>query len=474
MEAMQPGTGPGTGPGTELGTEPGTDLGAGPGPGRVEPEPERPARSRVAPTPLMAALLLLAGLPSAVEGWAWLSGALTVILAVSAAVDFHLSRRRVELVRRVGPVLSLGAENLIGLELRTVQPPLQVTLRDDLPNHIELAGTWPRILLNDTQWAGAQYRLIPHRRGAYAIGPLHARFTSRLGLWQRQLVWRQTVPVRVYPNLLAARQLEIAIRRGRQLEGLRRARLRGMGTEFESLREYQPGDQYRSINWPATARSGELITTLYQIDRSQPVMLLIDAGRTMTPHVRGLARLDHALNAALLLATAAAERGDQLGLMLFGGEVKAFMVPRKGRGQVLAMLEALYAVEPEQVEPDYGRMISWFRAKHKKRSLVVLFTDLIDPDISRGLISHLAALAAHHLVLLVCLSDPELLQVSKQMPARSGEVYQKATALDVLAQRAETKARLQAMGVMVVDVPPEEFSTAVLNQYLLIREQGRL
>ncbi|HLN62223.1 MAG TPA: DUF58 domain-containing protein, partial [Symbiobacteriaceae bacterium] len=269
-------------------------------------------------------------------------------------------------------------------------------------------------------------------------------------------------------------QWEIAIRQGRHLEGLKRARVRGAGTEFESLREYQPGDQYRSINWPASARSGELVTTLYQTDRSQPVMLLIDAGRLMIPQVKGLAKLDHSLNAALLLATVAAERGDHCGLMLFGGEVKAFMPPRKGRGQVLGMVEAVYDVAPEQVEPDYGRMIAWLRAKHKKRSLVVLFTDMVDPDISRGLIDHLAALATHHVVLLVCLTDPALLHLSGQSPQDSRGVYQKAAALEVLAQRAETKARLQSKGVLVIDVPPEEFSTAVVNQYLTIKEQGRL
>lgn len=216
------------------------------------------------------------------------------------------------------------------------------------------------------------------------------------------------------------------------------------------------------------------MTNLYQVDRSQPIMLLIDAGRLMQPHVKGLARLDHTLNAALLLATIAAERGDQVGMMLFGSEVRAFVPPRKGRGQVMALVEALYDVEPEQVEPDYGRMIGWFRAKHKKRSLVVLFTDLVDPEINQGLINHLSALAAHHLVLLVCLSDPALLELGRSMPSDSAGVYQKTSALEVLAQRAEARAVLQSRGVQVIDVPPEEFSAAVVNQYLLIKEQGRI
>jgi uncharacterized protein (DUF58 family) len=429
----------------------------------------------VAPTPLLAALVLATGLPALYDPLKFLSQAALIALGTIAVVDLLFSRRRIEAVRKPGPVLSIGAENPVEFELHNLDATaVDLTLKDDLPMHAERLGPWPRVRLEPGKWQLVQYRIRPMRRGQYVLGPLHARYLSPLRLWTRRLTWKITDAIRVYPNLKAARQWEIAIRQGRHLEGLKRARIRGNGTEFESLREYQEGDQYRSINWPATARSGKLVSTLYQVDRSQPVMLLIDAGRLMTPYVKGLAKLDHALNAALLVATVAAERDDHCGLMLFGGEVKAFMPPRKGRGQVLAMVEALYDVAPEQVEPDYARMIGWFRAKHKKRSLVLLFTDMVDPDISKGLIEHLSALAAHHVVVLVCMSDPELLRLSQSTPADSKAVYQKATALEVLAQRADTKARLQSKGVLVIDVPPEEFSTAVVNQYLTIKEQGRV
>lgn len=438
--------------------------------------PQRP-RSRIAPTPRLAWLVLAASLPALYAPTAWLSLALNAVLVTVALVDLIRSRRRLEAVRKPVGVLSLGTDNPVALEARATDggPALTVELKDDLPLHLDRFGEWPRVTLPEGGgWAGAEYRVKPGRRGQYSLGPFHLRHVSPLGLWTRRLTFRDVTGAKVYPNLKAARQWEIAIRQGRHLEGLKRARVRGTGTEFESLREYQEGDEYRAINWAATARTGKLVTNLFQIDRSQPVMLLVDAGRMMIPQVKGLAKLDHALNAALLLATVAAERGDHCGLMLFGGEVKAFMPPRKGRGQVLGMVEALYDVAPEQVEPDYGRMIGWFRAKHKKRSLVVLFTDMVDPDINRGLIEHLSVLATHHVVLLVCLTDPELLRVAGQSPADSRGVYEKAAALEVLAQRADTKARLQSKGVLVIDVPPEEFSTAVVNQYLTIKEQGRL
>ena len=429
---------------------------------------------RFSPTPRLPLFLFLAALPALIPGLLWLSVALVALLAVAALVDLAASRRAIEAVRRVDGPLSLGAENPIQLEFCCHGAPVNLEVRDDLPLPCERVGEWPVVPLKPGAWAAATYHVRPMRRGQYAIGPLHGRYRSPLGLWHRRITWPLVDPARVYPNLLAARQYELAIRRGRHLEGLKRARLRGTGTEFESLREYREGDEYRAINWPATARRGGLVTNLYQIDRSQPVMLLIDAGRMMIPQIKGLSRLDHVLNAALLLATVAAERGDQVGMMLFGGEVKAFVPPRKGRGQVVAMVEALYDVAPEQVEPDYGRMVSWFRAKHKKRSLVVFFTDLMDPEINQGLIAHLSALASRHLVLLICLTDPALLALSQAMPTDSRQVYEKASALEVLAQRAETRARLQRRGVLVIDVPPEKFSAAVVNQYMEIKEQGRL
>lgn len=441
--------------------------------GAAFPVPGKPLRS--APTWRLALLVFAAGLPL-LWGWVWLAILLTGTLAALAIADLLAARRQIELVRKEPGVLSLGAQNRLAFELRSTGDPVSLTLKETLPPHLELEGAWPALTVGP-EWRETAYLLKPIRRGAYAIGPLYGRYESRLRLWQRQVVWLAPAAVRVYPNLQAARQWELAIRQGKHLEGLKRARVRGTGTDFESLREYQPGDEYRAINWPATARSGradKLVTTLYQVDRSQPVMLLVDAGRMMLPEVERLSKLDHALNAALLVGTVAVERGDQVGLMLFGGEVKRFMAPGKGRGHLMGMLESIYDVTPEQVEPDYGRMISWLRVKHKKRSLVVFFTDLMDPEISRGLIAHLGSLARQHLVLVVCLSDPELLRLAELAPKESKELYEKTAALEVLQQRLETKAKLSSLGIMVIDVPPAEFSPAVVNAYLEIKASGRL
>ncbi|HLO04707.1 MAG TPA: DUF58 domain-containing protein, partial [Symbiobacteriaceae bacterium] len=237
---------------------------------------------RSAPTWRLALSLLVAGLPL-LWGWVWLAILLTGGLGALAIADLLAARRQIELLRKEPGVLSLGAENRLAFELRTSEGPIALTLKETLPPHLELTGEWPTLTVG-AEWRETAYLLKPIRRGAYAIGPLYGRYESRLKLWQRQVVWLAPAAVRVYPNLQAARQWELAIRQGKHLEGLKRARIRGTGTDFESLREYQPGDAYRAINWPATARSGridKLVTTLYQVDRSQPVLLLVDAGRMM-------------------------------------------------------------------------------------------------------------------------------------------------------------------------------------------------
>lgn len=436
--------------------------------------PAAPVTHAFAPTGRLAVLAALAGLPLLLPDLAWLALGLDIFLVAVVAVDLLCSRRRVEVARKLPPVFALGTANPVRLEVRSPGSPVTLAFRDDLPGQIERVVPEPVLTVGGEEWQEIEYRVRPLRRGQYAVGPLHVRYRSLLGLWRVRHTFPDTAPAKVYPNLHEMRRWELALRHGRTLEGQRRTRQRGQGTEFESLREYQPGDQFRAINWHATARSGQLMTTLYQVDRSQPIMLLIDCGRQMLPRAAGLTRLDHALNAALLLATVAAERGDASGLMLFGGEIKGFMPPRKGRGQALAMMEAIYDLEPEHVEPDYRRMLAWFRTKHKKRSLVVLFTDLTDPESSLGLAEHLVALAHQNLVMLVCLTDPDLLRLAGEAPSDRQALYRQAAALEVLAQREETKARLAAAGVLVVDLPPAEFSAAVVNRYLLIKEQGRL
>lgn len=421
----------------------------------------------------MVPLLLLKGTASM---WIWLL--YNLLIAGLALVDFSLSPRpsRFSVVRRAETVFSLGAENRVLLEVRNPAGwTVPVEIKDDVPPSFGGSRDPLRLSVPPGQREQADYRVTPTRRGDYQLGPIHLRYAGPLGLIKRRAVLKDTFRVKVYPNLADIRKYEILARQGRTLEeGLKRARAFGLGTEFESVRDYVPDDESRVINWSATARRGKLASNQYQTDRSQSILLVIDAGRLMMPQVKGLSKLDYTINASLMLAYVGLSKDDRVGLLVFSGETKAFLPPKKGRGQLLSLLDTLYSIEPEMVESDYAAAVSFLKNRNKKRSLVCFFTDLIDPDASKEVVTYLSSLGSGHLGLCITLSDPEILRLAGQDPTDSPAVYQKSVAEDVLARREEAKSILRRRGILVLDVPPGQLSAAVVNQYLEIKRRGRL
>jgi len=433
-------------------------------------------------TPRALALLIAGALPlAAATIWpaflliaaAYFAAALGLLLA-----DLALSPRprHFAVARQCDSRLSLAADNPIHLHLRNDSRHLMaVALRDEFPagfqtDHWQLGGTAPA--------HGAltlRYHLKPLRRGDYRFGDLNLRYRGVLGLVVRQQRYPAAAPVKVYPNLLEIRRYEQLARRGQLHEiGLRQARLLGRGTEFERLREYQPDDDYRRINWKATARRGRPVSVAYETERSQNVVLMLDAGRLMAAPIGPLAKLDYAVNAALMLAYVAARSGDNVGLLAFADRIAAHLPPRRGKRQFLAMLEALYRLPPQLTEADYDLAFRYFAAHSHKRSLVVLFTDLIDPETSRLLVSHIAALSPHHLTLCVTIADPGITTLAAAAPRDSRTVYQRAVAEDLLAERRRALESLRRRGVIALDLPAEQLTATVINRYLELKARTRL
>jgi len=433
-------------------------------------------------TPLALALLLLPAIIPVVPGlptWTLTAAPLALLAMVLTTIADHLLSRRgavLELERVTEEKLSLGAENRIEIRVRNRGPLAQALIvKDDPPPAFV---TERRVFsLNVAPYAqgAVAYHTRPLARGRYAFGSLHVRGRSRLGLsyWQRR--FPAPAEVAVYPNLLEVRRYQLLARADRLRQGgFRLLRRLGERTEFESLREYTPDDEYRSIDWKATARRRRPISRQYELERSQTVILMIDAGRMMSTLVGDLSRLDYALNAALMFAYVAIERDDAVGLIAFSDEVKAFVPPRKGHRQVGLITEALYDLQPALVEPDYAEAFMTLSARARKRALVVCFTDLVDVDASSRLLGHLTALAPHHLPLLITLRDRELLQAAQRAPMDVTETYQRALAAQVLQDRETALAVLRQRGVMVLDALPEQLTVAAVNEYLGLKARGRL
>jgi uncharacterized protein (DUF58 family) len=404
----------------------------------------------------------------------------SLLLAVLAIVDWFLlpPPEAIAVERVVDEKLSLAAENPVRLRVRNGSkrrvalqmldsPPQEMrTDLDDKPFSFKVAAGGRH---------AAVYHVIPKARGDYRFGDVHLRLRGRLGMVNR--LARVTLPegVKVYPNLVDTATFTLMAKRGRlQQVGIRAARLQGAGREFESLRDYMPDDEMRRIDWKASARSGKLVARQYEVEKSQSVVLAIDVGRTMLAEIDGIQKLDYAINAALLLAYVATLSEDRVGLLLFADDVQTYLPPKKGRSQVYAIMEALYNARATFAEPDYRRALGYLRARWRKRSLVVCFTDFWDADSSRTTINELALLQPRHLVAAVALLDTRVLRTARQDVDTTQSVFQKAVAMQVLEDRHKATSLLAQRGVLVVDSPADKLSAELVNRYLEVKERMML
>lgn len=403
---------------------------------------------------------------------------LDILLAVLLVTD-ALLLRRVEQVtgsRVHENVLSLGTTNPITITVENPCPfPLRLAVRDAIPDSCESDRVTDTALVSALGRHSFTYHLTPFVRGLQQFGPLTARCKSSLGLWIVQRSLLDGGDVKVYPNIRQTQQQQLLTRqmRNRQL-GIRAMRLRGQGREFESLRDYLPDDELRTVDWLASARRGSLVTREYDVEHSQQIMLVLDLGRTMASHLDQMTKLDYAVNASVLLTYVCGQARDRVGVMAFADEVVTYMPPVKGGGQLSRVLEQLYPLQARQLEADYRGAFTSLAKRLRKRSLIIIFTDLIDPDSSRRLIEHLPVLSSQHLVLCVALSDYEIKEILSGAPPDETGMYQQAMATVVLEDRQLALSQLRQRGILTVDASPSDLSVAVVNRYLAIKREGRV
>jgi uncharacterized protein (DUF58 family) len=433
-----------------------------------------------------ARFFVLLGIGLALLSIGWISPValyLTIVydlaLLVAAAIDYLLSERardfRVE--RDLEDRFAMGAENEVTIRIANrSRRAVTFIVKDEYPSRMELLDNREeRLTVPQGRTRGWSYRLLPTARGSYSFGDTAVRFRSRMGLVWRQAVYPTTRDVRVYPDIREAKKHELYAHRNRRPEpGLRRMRVRGQGREFESLREFVIGDEIRHISWAATARRGKLITRQYTIERSQNIVVLLDTGRLMTARIGNLTKLDHAINATLSIAYVAVAGGDNVGLVAFSRRVVSYLPPRRGHDQINNVMEALYGIEPQMIEPSYARAFNFFNANCHRRSLVVILTDLVDRDASAELLAHTSKLIPRHLPLIVTIGDTDLGELIRSRPTSTVDVYRQAVAGGILHQREEALARIRHAGGLALDVPAGRLSLDLVNKYLEVKERGLL
>src|SRR5262245_12234230 len=426
---------------------------------------------------LLLSSLLVAGVALA-SALLWLALAYVLAVAALVGVDYALTAKPGEIeVERINDTkLSLGADNLITLLLANrSRRPIRCQVRDEAPYQFIADTTIIAGEIAPYDIHEARYHVKPLQRGDYRFGDINIRYPSALRTFVRQARYPAEAPVKVYPNVLDVRKYDLLARKGLLFElGLRASRVFGTGTEFERLREYNTDDEFRRINWKATARRGKPIAAEYETERSQYIMSVIDTGRLMRPPIGDLAKLDYVINTALLLGYVATLKGDHVGLLTFADDVRTYLAPKRGKGQFYRMLEALYNVQFEPVEADYAQAMSYLGVKHKRRSLVIVFTDLVTLDAAKPLIAHMARLAQRHLPLCVVIADPNITNLAAQPARDSDAVYQRAVAEMLLDERQVVLDTLNRSGVLTLDVPADKLTMSVINKYLELKGRGAI
>jgi len=430
-----------------------------------------PRRGTVAALGLIAAVPALAVFSA--NAW-WVFALLLSGVVVLTVLDANALPVRFAAVRQLPRPLSLGEQEQVSVEVRS---PAAAGLIAEVADHApDSLRPDQRILSGVFDGSGrllVGYAVEPPRRGVYAFGPVDLRCRRPQGLWWRQSRIDIGEQVAVYPNIVAVRRHELRMRRGLvPLTGSRRARTSGSASSLSSMRDYLPGDDVRRINWTATARRDSPVTMEFEAERGQQLLIVLDSGRLMTAPAGSLTKLDHAVNAALLLAWVAQSQGDRVGLATFSDRVRSYVAPRPGQAQVKALNEVLYRLRGEYTEPDFGSVFSLVSTRAGRRSMVVVLTDLMEKEASRELVAHAVRLARRHAVLVVALTDPDLV-AARDLPIGSAErAYEWAAVEDLLATRRESFEILHRGGVFGLEARAGDLSPLVVERYLELKERA--
>jgi uncharacterized protein (DUF58 family) len=404
--------------------------------------------------------------------------ALAAVLLGLMAADALAGPRRGDVTVTRAPVehLSLGLPAIIGFEVvnrsRTlvrfgiVDTPIDVLRFPEEPV-IGSVGAGRRTT--------ARLEAVPIERGDAKFGTLYFWAENPIGLLRRRWKVESLATARVFPDLSAVERYGMLARRGRLVEaGFRKLRLRGGGGEFDSLREWVPDDEFRAIDWKATARRGKIMVAQYDVERSQNVMLVLDAGRLMTPRIGPQRKFDYAVTAALSVASIASLADDKVGLLVFSREIIDHVSPRSGVRHASGLTQRIYDLQPRFEESDYEAAFAYLRRRQPKRSLVIVFTDMFDPVASATVLANMSVLSPRHLVVCVLMNDEAVQSAISAEPRTVHDAYRASVASTLLAERRKAAALLGQRGVSVIDVPAADLTVSLINAYVEVKSRALL
>jgi uncharacterized protein (DUF58 family) len=433
-----------------------------------------PSRRALAVAAALAAFAVTAAFwPVLLPAW-HVAVALFLVAALADLLAARALPAKLELERFVPASLAIGRWRDCALRLHNRSSfAARCEVYDHHPPQCEMEGMPFALDVPGGGFAQARYRLRPTERGALRMEPAEVRAASPFRLWQLTSRVGSAQTLRCYPDFAELADYALFATENRLSRiGVLRQRRRGEGLEFHQLREYREGDALRQIDWKATSRRGRLIAREYEDERDQQIVFLIDCGRRMIARDATLSHFDEVLNAVLLLAFVALRQGDAAGLMTFAGDAPRFVAPRKSRSTINLFLNTLYDAQPTLRPPDYHAAAIELARRLKRRSLVVILSNLRDED-EETLAPALALLKRKHLVMFANLRESALERIRAEPIRGLEDALRYAAGALYERDRATMTRRVESSGAMLLDVPPDRLAVALVNRYLDLKRSGR-
>jgi uncharacterized protein (DUF58 family) len=407
-----------------------------------------------------------------------------LIALVAFAIDLARLPKPAELEAKRGweHAPSLATKSEVTLTVRNFgSVGARCVVVDETPGSLRKEPPSLSVVAPARQEGRVKYQIIPRERGDVRLGRAFVRYQSALGFAERWAAVEIAQTVRVLPDLEQARQQALYLIRSRQVEmEKRRRRQRGQGREFESLRDYRQGDELRDICWTATARRHQLTTRIFEIEKSQAVWIVLDAGRLLRAEVQEkaknvpLAKLDYAVNAALSLAQVATQCGDRVGLLAYGRSIQQNLGTGRGPAHLRSIVDALAQVKGEAGEANHARAVRALLMEQSRRSLVVWITDFAETPTTPEVIEYAMQMTQRHLVVFTAISQPDLTMLAEAAPKTEEEMYRHAAALEIANRREVLLRGLRQRGVFAFELIPGLLASSIVNQYLDIKERNLL
>lgn len=352
--------------------------------------------------------------------------------------------------------------------------PASMTFADEFAPSLNVETRRVALDLEPGRTATVETDIEPSRRGHFEIGELVLRLDGPLGFAGKQQTRWQPEELRVFPRFPSRAEAELRLRKNRLDVGLRSARMRGGGSEFEQLRDFTVDDEFRRIDWSATARQNRMIVRTYRTERNQTVINIMDNGRLMAGQVAGVPRVEHAMDAIMAVTTVAVGLGDRTGLLVFDNNVRTAVSASARSTQLSQITNAMYDIEPELSESDYHNAFTEVLLRFSRRTMLIIHTELVEQTIGEFLLPALPLLTRSHIVVIAAVRDPEIERWARDVPDDAEAAHRHAAAAASLSERKRAIAELRRTGAAVIDAPPGKLAARLMDHYLDVKSKGKL